>query len=502
MSSTQVEDVDDVLRFVRDCNDSFWSPECEVRVSSSGGVGVFAKQDLEAGTVLLRLPKTCVYSASNSSIANLLVDEEIDGVLALNIAFIYETTVFRQKSHWISYLKSIRIYNEEQRLELPPSHWAEGEKKWLRGSALDTLHGGLATDADVQEGFEMAIDLASKWNREFGLPVPEGYFDVDVSDRPDVLQKYQRFVATAYALSSRIFEIDAFHESGLVPIADLFNHHVSTPDVHFSSLYDVCQLCGEPGMCKHLVAEAALEAAEQGLSEQDDGTSSEEDEDNAEQDGESEDDERVDMALVRPVKAGHEIFNSYGDLSNSLLLARYGFTVAHNPHDVLHLGKEIRQLVRHNRRYAQRVAWWRQAGWKLYSRWYDSMQDPEGAPDDDDELPVKPWLSEMCIDSQGHPTGALTAFLNLLSLSESKWTKLRENVNSSPSDIQLLHKMGQAGSKGYLPRLIAYKQLSLQRPQTDAPDTVRTLLDSEYRIFERAKALHAPSRNKTHKEGL
>lgn len=484
MSNTQTGDLGDVLRFVGDSNESFWSPECEVRVSDSGGLGVFAKSDLEEGTVLLKVPKSSVFSASNSSIANLLVDDEIDGVLALNIAFIYETTVFKKKSHWYPYLKSIRIYDEEQELVLPPSLWSESQKGWLKGSTLDTLHGGLDKDADLQEGFEVAIDLANKWNHEFGLPVPTGFLDVELEDRNDVVLKYHRFVATAYALSSRIFEIDAFHESGLVPIADLFNHDASAPDVHFNSLYEVCQLCGEPGMCKHLVAEAALEAAEQNLSEQD---IDEDEEDEKNEDDEERQDELVDITLVRPVTAGREIFNSYGDYSNALLLARYGFTVAHNPHDVVHLGRQVRQLVRHNRRYAERTAWWRSTGWGLYCDWIESMHEQDDE-DSDDEQPPRPWLSEMCIDSGGRSTQALTAFLNLLAMAAPQWKKLQET-----SKIQSLHTMGNTGLSRYLMRLLAYKQLSLRKPPSGAPETVRNLLDSERSIIDRAKILQSQS---------
>lgn len=484
MSNTQPDDLSDVLRFVGDSDDSFWSTECEVRTSPNGGLGVFAKQDLEEGTVLLKLPKSCLFSASNSSIANLLVDDEIDGVLALNIAFLYETTVFKEKSHWFPYLKSIKIYNDDGLLVLPPSHWSETEKLLLKGSTLDTLHGGLAKDEDVQEGFEIAIDLAHKWNGEFGLPIPQGFLDVDLSDKQEVLLKFHRFVATAYALSSRIFEIDAFHESALVPIADLFNHHVTTPDVHFSSLYDVCQLCGEPGMCKHLVAEAALEAAQQDLSEQEMDESSDEDEDN--DDDESKQDELVDMTLVHAVKKGQEVFNSYGDLSNALLLARYGFTVAHNPNDVLHLGKEIRQLARHQR-HAQRIAWWRKIGYPL---WFRSTHKQETEPDEELEQELPLWLSEMCIDSEGSPAEALVAFLNLLSMSELQWKRLYDT-----SKIQALNKMGDAGVRTFLLRLLAYKGLSLQLPKPDTPDTIKSLLNSERRILQKAKYLQTQPHN-------
>ncbi|QLQ80390.1 hypothetical protein HG537_0D03910 [Torulaspora globosa] len=461
MSNTVWEDVSGVLQFVSECRDSFWSSECEIRESSVGGVGVFACRDIAKGSTLLKVPKSSVFSASNSTIANLLVDEEIDGVLALNIAFIYETTVFGEKSHWIPYLKSIRIWDDGRQLVLPPSYWSDESKRCLRGSTLDTLHDGLRSEPEVQEGFELAVDLARKWNQEFGLPIPEGYFDVQQDDRDDTLLKFHRFVATAYAISSRIFEIDAYHGNALVPIADLFNHSTTVPDVHFSSLYEVCPLCGQPGMCKHLVAEAALEAQNGDPGDESSNESSDESDT-------SKEDELVDITLERDVKKGQEIFNSYGELSNALLLARYGFTVTNNPHDVVHLGKQLTRLMKSNKRYITRTQWWRRAGFKLYSR----------ATDDD---PDKPWLADIFIDSQGRPSRSLSAFLNLLEMQESQWLQLR----TAPTRQQL-QKMGDLGIRTHLLRLLAYKKLSWHPTPQHIPSTAKVILDSEQAILHRA----------------
>lgn len=478
MSLMLSDDVPRILQFVADCRDSFWSSECEIRESKLGGLGVFAKNDIRGGTTLLKLHKSCLFSASNGTIANLLVDDEIDGVLALNIAFIYETTVFRDKSHWVPYLQSIRIHDRRGQLVLPPSYWSDEVKECLKGSTLDTLHDGLRAEAEVKEGFEMAIDLASKWNGEFGLPIPQGYFDVQVEDREDTLLKFRKFVATAYALSSRIFEIDAHHGNALVPIADLFNHHVTAPDVHFSSLYDVCELCGEPGMCKHLVAEAAMGAQES--DEQADPAevhdSSDDEEDT------SHEDELVDMTLENDVCKGEEIFNSYGELSNALLLARYGFTVENNPHDVVHLGKEVKWLLRHNRRHAAKYKWWRRRGWDLYSDWYNSTLESGDGLDFEQDVPRKPWLSEIFIDAQGQPSHALTAFLNLLEMTDMQFSQMRANQSYSQ-----LQEMGTVGARAHLQTLIAYNKLSRSRPLHSIPRPAQIMLDSEHAILRLAR---------------
>lgn len=124
MASTILEDLPGVLGFVEDCGGFFPRSKCQVKRSPVGGLGVFAQCDLNEGETLLQLPKSAVFSASNSSIANLLVDSDLDGMLALTIAFVYETTVFQEKSHWWPYLKSVKI-EEAGSLYLPPNYWPD-----------------------------------------------------------------------------------------------------------------------------------------------------------------------------------------------------------------------------------------------------------------------------------------------------------------------------------------------------------------------------------------
>lgn len=542
MSNTLLNDLSDVLGFVLNNDGEFFSPVCEVRESAYGGLGVFAKQDLGKDQTLLKLKKSSIFSASNSSIANLLVDDDLDGILALNIAFVYETTVFKEKSHWYPYLKSIRICDCNGKFLLPPNYWNQAEKSLLKGLTLDTLHDGLTPEGEVQEGFEMAIDLANKWNREFGLEIPSEYFQVDQTNEEEVRSKYLRFIATAYAISSRVFEIDAYHQSALVPIADLFNHNVIDPDVHFGSLYDVCELCGEPGMCKHLIAEAAMEEAASSVPPQDtqhnkhivdenlleelnantddssDETSGDDLSDHNEFDSAS--DECVDIILVNDVECGEEVFNSYGEMSNALLLARYGFCVKGNPTDVVHLGKEIMKLVKHNKRYSQKVSWWSEVGYELYSNWYNLKRKPEdsndeGFEDDDDgdddeeehvteEESLTPWLSEMCIDFEGQPFNTLTAFLNLLSMSKKRWETFhkatKDNIIANASHIQILGEKGDQDAWKLLMQLVASKenvllshQQSIMHTKDINQDRLRNitiLLGAEIDILKSLKNRH------------
>ncbi|CAR25605.1 ZYRO0A03850p [Zygosaccharomyces rouxii] len=511
MASTISEDLPGVLGFVEDCKGFFPGSKCLVKRSPVGGLGVFAQCDLNEGETLLQLPKSAVFSASNSSISNLLVDSELDGMLALTIAFVYETTVFQERSHWWPYLKSVKI-EEAGSLYLPPNYWPD--RDMLKGFTLDTLYQGLDPEPDIQQGFQIALELAHRWNKEVGIPIPWKYLD-----------NLEKFVACAYAISSRVFEIDNYHESGLVPIADLFNHHVSTPDVRFVSLYDVCSECGEPGMCRHLVAEALEEEQEQEQerekkppSKSGDGlidmqlikeleSQEEEEVTNPKEKGLVEGvqpDDCVDIVLTQSVPKGQEIFNSYGDYSNALLLARYGFCVENNPWDVAYLGRDLLKLLK-DKRLALRARWWKHLGYPLYNKWCalnkeqdeqeeedkeeeEEDHDEEEEDDENDEEDDEPyWLTVMCIDCNGEPSSPMRALLNLLAFNDRDWNKLRsieQDVESTGDKIGLLDKPLSKGARKILLNLVHKRKRPVPQINNAA---ARIMLESERKILEKAE---------------
>lgn len=481
MSNTAEDDLQDILKFCHDSNIHFAESKLVVKPSKWGGLGVFTTIDLEPGEVLLRVPKDAVFSASNSSIANLLLEEEIDGMLGLNLAFIYETVVFGERSHWHRYLKSIKIQNSTGELYLPPSCWAENDKSQLRRTCLDTLYNALKPERDLRTGYKVAVDLAHKWNREAGLAIPSGVLE-DVNDENQFLS----FVASAYAVASRAFEIDNYHESALVPIADLFNHHVSTPDVRFESLYEVCPQCGEDGVCGHAMIdedEEEEDAEGETAAQSDEELSSEliqelEKEtcnlDSSRPNKETTIDGRtkfedldpntcVDITLAKPVKKGTEVFNSYGDLSNALLVARYGFCVEDNPYDIVHLGPELEKFWKDTeRKLGKRFQWWAEMGFELFHNWLSAMAEEDDDDDNSDEendegsmnsdlgsdeglsdaesiaesdadsLPSIPkWQEECYIKHDGELSPYLSALITTLSMNSAKWAKLTKNSEDS-----------------------------------------------------------------------
>ena len=545
MASTQETDLKDILDFVKESRGWFLTDLCEIRPSPIGGLGIFAKRDIPTETTLLRLHKSCIFSSSNSSIANLLLDSGIDGLLALNIAFIYEITVFKERSHWIPYLKSIRIRNSDGSLMLPPAYWDGAARKLLQYTTVDTLYDGLQPQEEIREGYEVARDLAKRWNKEFGLEIPTEYLDCE----GDKEETFLKFVAVAFAISSRVFEIDAFHESALVPIADLFNHHVDTPDLRFVSLYDVCDLCGEAGECKHVQMEELdlvqrLSTNEKGVEQQQSPhgeisydlirklereqqlQEEEERSDGGEDDKQDllDPEECVEMVTAHDIHTGEEIFNSYGELSNSLLLMRYGFAAPENPWDVVDLGKDVLRLVRKTKHYTNRVKWWSSIGYSMYSSWVHQFRATPDEEDEDDENgsldsydgdtqgeleaqsdgeDSKPWLSGLELDCNGEASSSLWALLNILSMKDPEWKKflrkVTEDADSSTKVEGLLLRLEQRNNpnaKKLLLDLINSKRLPRLPEKLDPKklgigkdllDSGTTLIRGELSIISRAR---------------
>lgn len=90
----------------------------------------------------------------------------------------------------------------------------------LKNTALDVVFEALSPQEEIENGFKVGIALSRKWNEEFGLKIPY-LFDFNLEDQKQVSSNFKEFAAIAFAISSRVFEIDNYHDSGLVAIADL-----------------------------------------------------------------------------------------------------------------------------------------------------------------------------------------------------------------------------------------------------------------------------------------
>ncbi|KAI9251467.1 hypothetical protein BDA99DRAFT_548509 [Phascolomyces articulosus] len=197
---------------------------------------------------------------------------------------------------------------------------------------------------------------------------------------------FDLFCRISTLISSRAFEVDAFHENAMVPFADIFNHRSGDEHVHFVTDFDVCDACGELEYCEHQY----LEYLEQGSDAGDDddqwsdmeddekmsqasGISLKSEDENVDEEDDEEDDEgplqdleeledaqvnfwkkdeekekaeeeekkdTCDMILEQDIKKGEEIFNTYGQHPNIVLLSKYGFCQDNNENDYISVGQD------------------------------------------------------------------------------------------------------------------------------------------------------------------
>lgn len=454
MSNTDLNFLDGIEKFARDLEIDFPWEACEIKQSSYGGLGIFAREKLETGTCILRVHKSGVFSGSNCIIANLLADSEIDGMVALVIAFAYETTVFRNTSHWWPYLKSIAVdHSTAKKLLVPCCFWDPALQKLLRDTSLDTLFHIFGMASEIGDGLDLATDLAVKWNAEAMIPIPHVF-----SSSVPRTDRLKLFGSMALAVSSRAFEIDQFHESALVVIADLFNHCSGDHDLKFLSCYEVCDQCGSAGVCGHITID------EEGSSDSsDDEQLNGSEAENVDYDDEyarcnngapdmvlskkevtetpgkidntllealekqwqmdldehvlsesHKEDDFIEMELIKTIQPGQEIFNSYGDYPNGILLARYGFCEANNPFDVVHLVKEMEYHTNQDPQLDKRLHWWKKKGYGQFQR-----GELECGNITEDDLTESITDTIICT-SQG-PSRPFAALLNVLTASEKSY---------------------------------------------------------------------------------
>lgn len=179
------------------------------------------------------------------------------------------------------------------------------------------------------------------------------------------------YFAAKSLIASRSFQIDVYHGFGMVPLADLFNHKTGAEDVHFTSVS--CHLDSDNDVdienddasYSSTVDEPFTQSSP--FRNSDEGNSSV-DSCNLEKSSNSEENPMfLEMIIVKDVKSGAEVFNTYGSLGNAALLHRYGFTEANNPFDIVNIDLELVvkwSLSLFSSRYSRaRLSLWRRLGY-------------------------------------------------------------------------------------------------------------------------------------------
>jgi hypothetical protein len=373
-----------------------------------------------------------------------LEENELGGVLGLAIAIMFESSL-GEKSPWFNYLQSIPQF------ENVPCFWGDEDVAFL---------------ANTDVGRSLAQDLQYLHDdyKEHLLPLIEKYSEFD-----GTFMTLERWMHATSLVTSRAFQVDEFHGESLVPLADLFNHKSGAEHVHFEGVGDVCPTCGSSDGCDcegeewededeapelDTIEEAEDEIPE--LAEMDEAPELDEET--------PMDDDILEMVTVRSAKKGEELFNTYGDHSNSSLLRLYGFVddvcefscVRIDRKDVV---EQFKQLDEES--LEDRLGFWDQVGKDIVDQLGSLNENEE--QDEDEEFEEEhehtgdccgeehghdgegdmccddenckgcdeedPLMDDFYIEQDGKPSFALAAFVNLLSMSQQAFETIAVDLN-------------------------------------------------------------------------
>lgn len=146
----------------------------------------------------------------------------------------------------------------------------------------------------------------------------------------------EQFMLAFAWVTSRAFEVDSFYDNSLVPIADIFNHRTDGEHVHI-----------EGGAGSSDSDDSDEELAEGNVEDNVDTNNESEIVQNhgkpkgkdAKTQKESDYDE-LSIVCVKDIKAGSEVFNTFGQKSNTVLYLNYGFTEKNNAYEAAFLHKD------------------------------------------------------------------------------------------------------------------------------------------------------------------
>ncbi|KAM9301684.1 N-lysine methyltransferase SETD6 [Gastrophryne carolinensis] len=265
----KVEEQDRLSAFLEWCDRSGVQFSPKVYVSPTEAVaqyGMMAAEELQAGEIVFSIARSALLSQRSARIHRLLEEEgdslqSSSGWVPLLIALLYEATA--PDSPWAPY------FNLWPQLEPPdlPMFWSEEERaELLCGTGVaEAVRKDLA---NIEREYESIV-----------LPFIQRHPEVLSSDT-HTLQLYKRLVAfvMAYSFQEPVEDDEEEEDSGteapppmMVPVADLLNH-VAQHNAQLEFMPD-----------------------------------------------------RLRMVTTRPVPAGSEIFNTYGQMGGWQLLHMYGF---------------------------------------------------------------------------------------------------------------------------------------------------------------------------------
>ncbi|CAJ1976376.1 unnamed protein product [Sphenostylis stenocarpa] len=326
-----------------------WSDALEFVDTPEEGIAVRALCELKEGDVVAKMPKEACLTTKTSGAREIIEEAGLDGHLGLAFAIMYERSLGGD-SPWNGYLQLLPYQ------ESVPIVWTLNEvNELLCGTEL---HQTVQEDKaliyeDWKENILPLLDLAP-------LKLNPKFFAIE------------QYFAAKSLISSRSFEIDDYHGSGMVPLADLFNHKTGAEDVHFTAMSSNDDSDSDDddstndGALNEEVAftqSSSVDMTASNIANAGNCTASD-----LESSSDSEGDtSMLEMIMIKDVSSGTEVFNTYGLLGNAALLHRYGFTEQDNSYDIVNIDMELvlqwcssTFSDRHSR---ARVALWRRLGY-------------------------------------------------------------------------------------------------------------------------------------------
>ncbi|XP_047976884.1 ribosomal lysine N-methyltransferase 4-like [Salvia hispanica] len=293
-------------------------------------ISVEALSDLKEGDVVAKIPKQSCLTVATSAASELIEEAELGGNLGLCFALMYEK-ILDADSKWFEYLQILPNF------EPIPLLWSISE--------IDSLLAGTELHKTVKEDKALVFE---DW-KECIKPVLElDSFEL----KPESFTVDEYFAAKSL-VASRSFQVDEYHGYGMVPLADLFNHKTAAEDVHITTESDNDTGSEKEGTDHESDGDDSTSSEKEGNdhesdvddepvthdshSEGGDGSGS----DLELSSGSGNESPFLEIIMIKDVKAGAEVFNTYGHLGNAALLHRYGFTEADNPFDILNIDLDI-----------------------------------------------------------------------------------------------------------------------------------------------------------------
>ena len=326
------------------------------------GMATITATSFSPGEALAVIPKEAVLSVRNTGIAPLLqrlmAEANIPSSTCHIAAVAYEQSM-GAKSKWHGYLSSTPPF------EPLPFMWSKLELAQLCGTGLDTE--ALCRRRDLLEEHRRLVEALECLRA--GGKASKGRTSSAEMDLPS-LHSAEAFLKAATLTSSRAFYIDDWHGEALVPLADMLNHKAAlVPDGAVVEGGDggSADEEKEDEEMEEMEEEETEEMEEMEEVEEDDDDDDERDTRlvserrrsaarslaaewrvglemdttlhnvNAGEEGPAEAAGHVALVALRALRAGHEVFNTYGEHSNRTLLRDYGFVLSRNPLDAAEL---------------------------------------------------------------------------------------------------------------------------------------------------------------------